>query len=429
MQRRNGHSAAQAAMLMIASLGFACGDDDGAATGLDAQVPAPTGAASDAGVADAGASPLYAVSTTVFGPDTSQSFVFVVPSLGTESDALIDRAKVREFPGSSRAYGPEKAGVVYLTSDENGTMTELKFGPNAEQTVGRTVSFAQLGVTGTSGGNVNVFISPTKAYHVNQFILEVVVWNPQEMTVTKTIPLQLTVAPGYAYRAFGHIPLLVGDKLLLASNSWKSGTDGLASDSALVVVNTTTDTLESVTPETRCTGLFQYARASNGDIYFATNTNHAAQHFKTPMLAPAPCVLRIKAGATAYDPTFQRTLTADVGSQLWGSFVQGPGDQVLTRVAPVTAPAIAAAATAGDVNGADVWEWWTTRPDGAPARKLDALPVGSGSTQTYTVDAKPYVVSYETDKLETTVIDITAPAGPTRGLTVPGYVYNIIRIR
>ncbi len=56
-------------------------------------------------------------------------------------------------------------------------------------------------------------------------------------------------------------------------------------------------------------------------------------------------------------------------------------------------------------------------------------PTGSGSTQTYTVEGKPYVVSYAGDKLQTTIIDITAPAGPTRGLTVPGYVYNVVRIR
>lgn len=164
-------------------------------------------------------------------------------------------------------------------------------------------------------------------------------------------------------------------------------------------------------------------------MYFATNTNQAAQHYKTPALAPAPCVLRMKAGETRFDPTFMRSLDADVGTPLWGSFVAGPGDEVLTRVAPLTHPAIASAVAASEVNAADAWEWWATRPDAPPARKVPELPAGSGSTQAYVVDDRAYLVSYNDKDAKTTLIDPSPASGPRTGLSVPGYVYNVIRIR
>src|SRR5690606_18551573 len=112
-----------------------------------------------AGDGDRRGGPLYVVSTTVFSPDTATSYVAVVDSLAA-GDPL-DLSDALEIGGGARAYGPEGSDIVYMTSDENATMTEVMFGADGSPEIGRTVSFAQLGIESTTGGNVHLFVSPT----------------------------------------------------------------------------------------------------------------------------------------------------------------------------------------------------------------------------------------------------------------------------
>src|ERR1041384_6593785 len=74
------------------------------------------------------AGPLYAVSHSVYTDDGATSYVTLTPSLG--AGPPVDLAHSLEFGGGARAYGTEWKDVVYVTSSERATMTEVTFDPD-----------------------------------------------------------------------------------------------------------------------------------------------------------------------------------------------------------------------------------------------------------------------------------------------------------
>ncbi len=387
----------------------ACGDD-GTAEG-SAETSAREG-------------PLYAVSNTLLLPDSVTSYVTVVDSL--DAGPAVDLAGSLEFPGSARAYGPDNSDVVYLTASEDATMTEVTFGPDGAARAGRVVSFAHLGVSSTSGGNVLLHISPTKAYFVSQDSLEVVVWNPQEMAVVGTIPLAIPTEPTLPDVYFYPRPIVIGDRLVLVSN--RSG-ELSGSGVVVTVVNTATDQVESTTLEPRCHSMLQSAVDGRGDRYFATSDYAAAEHFLLPDQVPAPCMLRMRAGEVAFDPSWIRTLDGELGTSVWTGVTQGSEGSVYVQGLAVDTPAVSAAADQGayDVTIAQPWSWYTLGDGDTTPMPADTGLEYPPSFAPIPVDGDAFVAVY--DDVDTTLVNLTAASSPRPGLVVPGFVYNVVRIR
>lgn len=372
--------------------------------------------------------PLYVVSHSIYTDDGATSYLTVVDSLGPGHE--VDLSRSLEFGGGARAYGPEGSDIVYVTSSERGTMTEVEFDPDGTPRIGRSVSFENLGISGTTGGNVHLFVSPSKAYFVSQNALEVVVWNPRDMEIVTTIPLELQAhlaSPDGGFFFYPR-PIVVGDHLLLVAN--RSG-DEFDEGSVLSVVDTTDDRLVSTTLEPRCHGMLQSAVDSAGDRYFASSDFSAAEHFLFPDQAPAPCMLRIRAGEVAFDADWSRTLTSDLDTRLWTGITPGPGGRMYSQSIREQAKQVVAAAADQEpfqVKIAQPWEWHAlTDGDADPiAVETDFLRTPLGFTA-IDVDGKAY--GGLGGEVETTLVDLSSSDTPEPGLVVPGYVFNIVRIR
>jgi hypothetical protein len=395
------------------------GDDAGAPGGAGGE---PSGAGGEPGETG---TPLYVVSHTISSGDQPTSFLTVVDSLepGTE----IDLKNSLELPGGARAYGLEGRNVVYTTTYEAPTLTEYSYDADAKPKKGKVVSFANLGISGTTGGNVHLFVSPTKAYFVSQETLEIVVWNPTEMEIIDTIPLDLELDAGY-WVAFYPRPIVVGDELVLLANT--ESEDGLAGQTFVVVVDTADDTLVSTTPETRCHSLLQSGVDAEGDRYFAADGYAISTHLLVPDLAPGPCMLRMRAGETSLDAEWSRDFSEDLGTRLWTGVTQGK-NKIFIESIPEDNPGVLAGLDAVDpyeISVADPWQWQAlTNGDDEPTPvEVDFLtspplfpPIPVGDTAYASI----------WDDVDTTLIDLTTNDLPEKGLVVPGFVYNIVRIR
>jgi hypothetical protein len=368
------------------------------------------------------AEPLYAVGHTIYAPEGPTSYLTVVRSL--MEGGRQDTSGSLEVAGAARPYGMPGMNKVYLTSSENGTITEVTFDADGRPEPGRVVSFANLGINDTS--SLNLFLSATKAYHINQQTLDVVVWNPEMMTVTSSFATGLGLDAGYESRVFPQEPILVGDRLLLVSGQWQGGIPERAT--SLTVVDTAEDRIISTGAETRCHSLLAFARDAEGDTYFISSSLGATAHFSFPELVPAPCMLRIRSGETTFDPAWSRSLTADLGTSLWTGIAPGSGGSMLVQGIAEDAPAVLAAAT-DSIQMANVlgWTWYRLADADAAPVAIETTVSAAQYTTTMTVDGQSFMTS--DDGTDSTLVQTTSPDGPASGIVLPGYVWNIVRIR
>ncbi|MEM0941489.1 MAG: hypothetical protein AAF600_15175 [Bacteroidota bacterium] len=396
---------------LIVFLTFACSEDDGQGQ--------------DDGSDNAG--PLYAVDNRIFTPDGSLSYLVTASALDDASIDITDFSGLPEFPGSARVYGPEMQGVTYLTNGDP-TITEVTFAEDGEPEIGRVISFAGEGVEFTSGGSLNVFLSPTKAYFVSQTTLEVVVWNPEIMEITSTFPLPLTVTPG-SFRLFLRgKPIIVNDLLVLISYEWTDSDRFNNNGVTVTVVDTNSDAVVSNTVEERAVSFFAYAEDNAGNLYFIPDTEVAFEHYLVPDRVQAPVMLRMMAGEISFDPDWSRSFTEELGTRFWGNSFPGPDGSVYFLALDDELPEIEDVEITNDFSSIEGWKWY--RLDGFDAdfeeTTIDAGFIGGFA---FFADKEYYVQRFNEADETYTLFKTTAPGGLKEGLTTPGFSYSMLRVR
>ena len=164
-----------------------------------------------------------------------------VPSL---EDDLDDEGGI-EFVGSVGMYGPDNSGFVWMGTSEEPTIQRYAVAEDGSLSVdGPRVSFAGVGLSGTSGGrSVAIFISPTKAYFIQNWEQKAVIWNPQEMTIEGSFDLGLPEREGW--RLINRSRIKVGNLVYLG---YGYSADARALDvMGLAVIDTDTDQVVSIT--------------------------------------------------------------------------------------------------------------------------------------------------------------------------------------
>jgi len=285
-----------------------------------------------------GDGPLYAITTQLLTADPVDSYVIVTDQAEQTASLSLDNA-VR-VSGRALGVGIPRSGALYVVSDESATVIRYTLNEAGSLEPAGTVSFASLGVTSLGEYQANFqFVSETKAYFFDGATAQVVVWNPEEMTVTSSIPLDElaikdTIASfsGAAVRLDGQILMPVG---------WRpvSGV-GITHKAGVVSIDTATDVATLATDD-RCGYTHDAAVGPDGKVYIATEAYGAAVRRLMGEDAPAPCLLRFDPQTRAFDPDFYRTLEELVGGGTAGTLVPGPQGTAYVRVLDETvAPVI-----------------------------------------------------------------------------------------
>jgi hypothetical protein len=148
-----------------------------------------------------GTAPAVMVAVASRSPEGSNFYVGAYPDL----PAQLDLSEMIETPSgqNAAAFG----GYIYIWSPESGIYSRYAVDDALHLSLAGNVSFMNLGGT----GNVMTrFISPTRAYSMTRDNLQIIVWNPTDMTVLGSIDTSSALDPDYPDFDYGE-PVLFGD--------------------------------------------------------------------------------------------------------------------------------------------------------------------------------------------------------------------------
>lgn len=391
----------------------ACGDDRTDPAGPDADT----------------ATPLYAVNATMFGAEGNTSYVALVESL--DADQQIDYGRVLEVAGGSTIFGATGGALFALGGESAPTLTRFEIDAAGELVEGDRVSLAGLGIASTWSYGPHVpFAAPDRAFLIDEASLQLVAWNPAEMTLGEATPIEGIDEVGWSTNIGLTVPR-VGDRLFypVRYRNYESGAiDGRSSVLILDLATGETTALD----DTRCGDLFHAVATPAGDVYVAGGVLGAAYRVTEGDAAlPAPCLLRINAGETAFDPEFLVELSSLTGGRPTGSLVPGEGTEAFVRAFHAEEFEVGPGTDYYAVFGALAWRWYRIdlADPTAPGTLVDALPFTSAAGGDLEVAGTTYLTNASTDYSETTLVEMGAAGGPAARITVRGYPYNVIQVR
>jgi hypothetical protein len=291
---------------------------------------------------------------------------------------------------------------------------------------GQSIDLSGYGVKGL--WDTIYFVSPTKAYYPDREGTQLVVWNPTTMRVTGSIQLPETVRDGYL-ALYGYTPVVRGTKLLFSIGwfDW-SENDSILPETGLVSIDTESDTLAAFETDSRCGGITQSIPMSDGDTYFVSSALAAAAH-RLGRLETEPCALRIRDGEEAFDAKYAQPLAELTEGALVGEPIPGGKDGVFLRVFDEGRAAIEDGAFTYDLTGQSAWRWVRWTPASNQIESIDSLEPSTSDVLWFEVDGRIYGSQTNAEYTETTLLELTAAGGPRTGLTAPGFLHGVARIR
>jgi hypothetical protein len=417
----------------------ACGDRDVVVTAVETEEgPAPateqssgTTAAEQSegttGSADPAPAPLYAVYTQVRTVDGRTNFLSLTDTLAAPAE--LDASKAMEVPGFSRFFAPEGGGFFAIGSGEDMTITRYDVTDTDQFEESGRVSFAGVGVTWMHYRAI--FFGPTRAYYVDNTAAQIVVWNPQEMTVSKTFALPDVVVDGRdgyeTFFPFYRFPI-VGDRLFIPV-SWVNREAGLARDvTGLIVVDTRTDAVLSYTETDRCPAATEIAFDDNGDVYFGTDYYYPMYSAAVRGSTRPGCVLRILAGEDAFDADYMLSLAQVTGNRATLSLTDGPVPGV-AYVSVLDEARLPWSEFAAEPRFDEAWEWWRLDLASGEATVDTNMPVGGPGVSSHPLGLERFVVQSLADQSRSQLFKLSPDGEHEPGFSAPGLITGLARVR
>lgn len=395
-------------------------DGSGAAGGQGGAADGEGGAAGSDG---AGAR-RYAVMSLVSTAESSSAYVSIVPTL--DEGELGDLSKSLELADAAYLFGTGSDSRFYVLR-ESAVLSAYDVTAAGTFEEGPSVSFFNHGVAAGRSERSVVFVSETKAYLLDDVSLQAIAWNPTTMAITSTIDLSELGKEGWV-TYFDYRPKQRGAQLVLPAYYLDENFSASPTEAAVAFIDTATDAV-TVARDTRCGGFSTSALTASGDLYVASDPYLDALHRTAGEAASPPgCLLRVRAGETRFDPDFFVTIS-DIAEDFGGGIVPGHGTHAYLRVYDEEVEAVTAETTAIDLYARAAWRWWRIDTADVTTAEPVALPPGAGTLRVFEVDGRAYATDASADYSTTTLVDMSQAEGPRPGLTVPGNVAGVLRVR
>lgn len=356
------------ALAGLTPLGLACSDG-----GAEVLTATPGGTSAEAtrplNPGDA-AGPLYLIATTFITGDERESYLVTTPTF--DESTVIDPTNGPKLLGGidvsvwgGRAFAPDSNGPVMLRFDVDENNQVVQSGE---------LSFAGVGMTSLFGTHVYI-VSDTKAYAFDPAGPRIIVWDPSTMTLTGTqIDLSATSRAGWvpnlSLGTLNQGAVQRGSELLIPL-SWQDQDGNSRFASGVLVIDSNTDSVLGVSEDERCGESYTNVAAPNGDVYFFPPAWSATAHYYIDMHQPT-CVLRVRAGETAFDPEYSLDLSAlGAGSAASGATPDGQSGFYFASIDP-------ALWDARTSDLAPFWQLWHYDFSTETSRELTTLPEWTG---------------------------------------------------
>lgn len=205
--------------------------------------------------------------------------------------------------------------AVFVHQPTDATVRKLVVAADGSISADETISFAAFGVTGYAGDMV--YVSPTRAYFLDEAAGQLVVWNPEAMEVVDAteLPEDTLTRDGLAAQISRGVAL--GGEAFVGA-SWRDWDTLSYYDAAAVgVFDATKDRPElRVIEDERCASTVTTPFVGeDGNVYVMSDAALGFDALANPTRTEKSlCVLRLKPGAEEFDPDFFVDLRAALGS-------------------------------------------------------------------------------------------------------------------
>lgn len=368
----------------------------------------------------------YAVATTQFSPEGETTLVGLVADPSEPQE--LDLSRTLEFGGAAALFGPDGRNVFALGTSDSPTLTryELVDGALEERA---SVSLADYGISsGFKRPDLVPFVSSDKAYWLDDTSSQVVVWNPESMTVSGSFPLAGADRDGLLLELGEAV---ARDGLVFVSASYYDDAETTQPGAVLLVIDANKDELVDVLTYDDCGGSKSLALADDGTLYAATDPFIASLHALDAAF-PAPCVLRVLPRARELDADFAISMLDLTDGRVAGGLVRGSDgsayalaldeDLLEAPIGPDT-----------DIYApyeASAWSWWHFQlGSDAPGEQVVDVPPASAATRVLSAGEEDFISSTSFETGQTTLLVPREDGSLDAGLSMQGYPYGLIRLR
>ena len=381
-------------------------------------------------------SPLYLVKTTDWSVKTGITSLFLTDSVNSDTkfnaeDALVISGYHYVAVNES---GDDEDAAFYLAVDNTPKLERYIVNDEGKPELDKELDFSAQGITDARDAmRAGKIFSADKGYFIDKDTMQVVVFNPTEMTITKTIDLSEYAEVDYPKR-WAVFSVIDGDRVVIPITFYESNWTA-AKLSKLVVIDTTTDTV-TVDSSTLCGGVSGSAVDAAGNVYWASSPEVAVSYKLDPVNAAfAPCMIRMKSGAEGWDDSYYVNMTdlIDHDRPVYG-VTTGDGYKGYTLVYSDEATPLTADNAKG-ASKASVWEFHSfdlEAPFAGITKIENALPTNSKlNSGVFLNDDKvtSWIDTVSSDYTESTIYDTTDSENWKVLLVVPGDLETISRIR
>ena len=406
-------------LLLGASL-VGCGDDDG-----DAPFGGPD------------AEDLYLIHYTNQTLDGITSFIAAVP--GLDASQSVDPQSTLEVSGFVGLLAPQEAnGTFFVALSESPEIVRYEARQDGALVETGRVSYAGVGA---SSGNFMLrpayFQAPDRAFFVVPEALRVVIWNPEAMIIEGEIPLTGLAPPdGLGPRIFDST---VDEGRLIIPAGYARQNLGFDPLGRLAIVDLATLDV-TYAEQNRCGWPTLSLADPAGNLYFASHPAQGSAFAAGVTGSPTfpPCLVRLRSGANEFDPDYFVDLTTLVGRPT-ASVAPATGGRAYVTISPRGIDEFTPENFA-DLRGAADWEVHIFEPgnEGSAVSRATNAPTTADQIFSGLVDiddddgrpiATPLVNISTEDFSQTTIYDVSDVDNWIPGIVVPGYTYNIVRIR
>lgn len=394
-------SAIKTASLALAWLALGC-EEDAEPQAMDASAPLlDANLGSQPPDADSGSapprSPLVIVSERE-GPDESLQYLHVLPDF--PADRRLDVRNAVELGASVLTRAGD--GAIWVYQPEGAVMQ--KYVVDAQLTIRADVkiSFAAHGVSGYAPDTV--WVSPERAFLVDEASGQIILWNPRAMTIVRSTPMDPTFLQKNGLKLQLQQDAVVAGGRAWMSANWRDwDTYDHVPGAALAWFDTALDapTLQFI-HEDRCAASIDAPFVDEaGNVYVIGDGALGFDVIASPKKSALPqCVRRVLAGQTQFDPDFFLDVQAASGSPGFrDSHPMGMGKILLNLWAPSVRVADYAMASPDwywELN--PTFEYVIVDANSKVATPVSGLPRAAAQfSTTLRVDGRNYVQSYRAD--------------------------------
>jgi hypothetical protein len=395
----------------------------GPASALALTIAACSDAESD-DAPEAQAEPAYLLHSAQESPDGDR--LNYITAIKDPSEALeLDYGRSLELPGRARMYAERGVGYFALGDAEEISITRFELEEDGQFVAGKKLLLQQEGVEYMETQGV-LFISATKAYYKDGSQGQIIVWNPQDMTIERVIPLPEEIRREGWETSLGLWAQRERDAFITVG--WTSlDYDRVAKGALLIRIDTETDELE-VSEDSRCSSMWKTATHKGSLYFFSEVINGFGYTMHGDEGGQQDCILRIREQDKGFDPDYVGSVADALDDNEVGTGLAITEEgRVWYQVVDTEVLDLEPGATYEQWY-AKGWTWQDLDLETLSDRNKGEGEPGAYSGSAFAVDAGFFISETAEDYSETTLVKLD-DGKRSEGLSFPGFTLGLVQTR